>query len=118
MKNLAVKVINVGDPPTIESGTHPGTGSWCPRKSPDGFGPCLKSSGLGLFIPKILSSKLIFIITVYYHSDVLTPSHPPVAADHACGGGLLARRTLWTFSFVRVLHKKVAPRFIRPRMTT
>jgi hypothetical protein len=26
MENLAVKAINVGDPPTIESATHPATG--------------------------------------------------------------------------------------------
>jgi hypothetical protein len=119
MENLAVKVINVGHPPTIESGTHPATGSWCPGNRPTDSVPVLKSSRLGLFIPKILSSELISIITVYYHSDVLTPSQAPVAVRRPRLRQWLARsETLWAFSFVRVLHKKVARRFIRPRMTT
>jgi hypothetical protein len=81
----AVKAINAGDPPTIEFDTHPAKGSWRPRKSPDRFGPASRVLPLGSFYPKILSSKLIFIIRVYYHRNDHTPMTSLSIRRHARG---------------------------------
>src|ERR1700751_5032468 len=67
MENPAVKAINISDPPTLAPDASLAKCSWCPRKSLVGFRPSSSLLPLRSFYPKILSSKLIFIIRVYYH---------------------------------------------------
>jgi hypothetical protein len=102
----AVKAINAGDPPTIESDTHPAKGSWCPRKSPTDLAPHPESSSLDLFIPKFfhlsffLSSEFIIIGLI---------THSRMACLAAGGSGLLAQLTpLWRW-------QESTRRYLQPR---